>query len=107
MVSLGCEVVPSCVVLGSTGVPGCAVATSRLYGTAMDTLIDDPSSVIVHPRNFPRCVASRRPTRHDRQGAGCVGGAPVRAGMWHGWCVRGMRVARGLSVGGVMHRWGL
>ena len=106
MVGLGCDIVLLCMVLGSVGVPGHAVATSRLYGTAADTLIDDPNSVIVHPRTFPRCITPRRPAHLDRQGAGCVGGVPVRVGMWHGWCVRGTRVAQGMSVRGMARQWG-
>ena len=88
----------------TAGVPSRAVTPSRLYSTTGDASIDNPNSVIVHPRDFPGCITPRCLTHLDRQGARHMGGVPVRAGMWHGWCARGMQVAWGMSVRGMMRR---
>ena len=45
---------------------------------------------------------------YDRQGAGCMGGAPVMVGTRRGSvCERDAGGARGVLVRGVTHWWGL
>ena len=44
---------------------------------------------------------------YDRQGAGCMGDAPVMAGTWRGSvCKRDAGGARGVSVRGMTRWWG-
>ena len=50
-------------------------------------------------------MGSMAGARTCQRGAGCMGGAPVMAGMWHGLvCERDMGGARGMSVRGVSVR---